>query len=137
MDTHYGGMGNTNNSEPCDINVNIQDQDEYQADINDFENIESNHQASLRALTRELKQLWQTIEACDNDPMDAISHLESRFNQLTLILLLPTPAEPIGEALNKYMDTLCNAQMKTSFVNALLQDITVLNGNDALKLEIG
>ena len=48
---------------------------------------------------------------------------------------MPMPAEPIGEVLNKYTDTLCNAQKKTSFVNSLLQDITVLNGNDASKLE--
>ena len=41
------------------------------------------------------------------------------------------PAEPIGETLSKYTDTLCNTQEKTSFVNSLLQDITVLNRNDA------
>ena len=86
-------------------------------------------------MTHELEQLWQTIEANDNDPMDAISHLECRLNQLALTLHLPMPAEPIGEVLKKYTDTLCNAQKKTSFVNSLLQDITVLNGNDASKLE--
>ena len=67
--------------------------------------------------------------------MDAINHLEHRLNQLALTLYLPMPVEPIGEVLNKYTDTLCNAQKKTSFVNSLLQDITVLNGNDASKLE--
>ena len=45
------------------------------------------------------------------------------------------PAEPNGEVLNKYTDTLCNTQKKTSFINYLLQDITVLNGNDTSKLE--
>ena len=45
------------------------------------------------------------------------------------------PVEPIGEVLNKYKDTLCNAPKKTSFVNSLLQDITILNRNDASKLE--
>ena len=89
MATHYGGIGNANDSEPQDINANIQDQDEYQADINDLENIEPDHQAGLRALTHELEQLWQTIEANDNDPMDAISHLEHRLNQLALTLHLP------------------------------------------------
>ena len=67
--------------------------------------------------------------------MDAISHIEHRLNQLTLTLLLPMPAEPIGDVLNKYTDTLCNAQKKMSFVNSLPQDITLLNGNDASKLE--
>ena len=45
------------------------------------------------------------------------------------------PAEPIGEVLNKYTNTLCNAQKKMSFVNSLLQDIITLNGNDSSQLE--
>ena len=45
MATHYRGIGNANDSEPQDINADIQDQDEYQADINDLENIEPDHQA--------------------------------------------------------------------------------------------
>ena len=43
--------------------------------------------------------------------------------------------EPIGEVLNKYTDTLCNAQKKTSLENSLLQDIPILNGNDSSQLE--
>ena len=39
------------------------------------------------------------------------------------------------EVLNKYTNTLCNAQKKTSFVNSLLQDIPILNGNDSSQLE--
>ena len=131
MATCYGGIGSVNDSEPQDINANIQDQDQYQADVNALEYIEPDHQAGLRALTHELKQLWQTIEANDNDLMDAISHLECRLNQLALTLHAPTPVEPIGEVLSKYTGTLCKAQKKMSFVNSLLQDITVLNGNDA------
>ena len=53
-------------------------------------------------------------------PMDAISHLECKLNQLALTLFLPMPAEPIGEVLHKYTNTLCNTQKKTSFVNKLL-----------------
>ena len=67
------------------------------------ENIEPDHKAGLRP--HELEQLWQTIEANNNDPMDAISHLECRLNQLALALHPPTPMEPIGEVLNKYTDT--------------------------------
>ena len=67
--------------------------------------------------------------------MDAISHLECKLNQLALTLHPPTPVEPIGEVLNKYTNTLCNTQKKTSFVNSLLQDITILNGNDSSQLE--
>ena len=135
MATCYGGIGNAlvNYSEPQDINANIQD--EYQADINDLENTKPDHQAGLRALTCELEQLRQTIMANESDPMDAISHLECRCNQLALTLHPPMSVEPIGEVLNKYADTLCNAQKKTPFVHSFLQDITVLNGNDASKLE--
>ena len=39
------------------------------------------------------------------------------------------------EILNKYTDTLCNAQKKTSLESSLLQDIPTLNGNDASQLE--
>ena len=131
MATHYRGIGHAlvNDSEPQDINANIQD--EYQADINDLENIEPDHKAGLKDLTCKIEQLRQTIEANDNDPMDAISHLECKLNQLALTLCPPMPAEPIGDVLNKYTNTLCNAQQKMSFVNSLLQDITILNGNDS------
>ena len=135
MTTHYGGIGNTsvNNSEPQDIDADIQDN--YQADINDLENIEPDHQARLKDLTWKIEQLWQTIKANNNDPMDAISHLECKLNQLLLTLHLPMPVEPIGEVLNKYTNTLCNAQKKTSFESSLLQDITILKGTDSSQLE--
>ena len=48
---------------------------------------------------------------------------------------MPTPTEPIGEVLNKYTNTLCDAQKKMSLKSSLLQDITVLNGNDSSQLE--
>ena len=66
--------------------------------------------------------------------MDIISHLEGKLNQLALTLCPPTPSEPIGEVLHQYTNTLCNAQKKMSFVNSLLQDITIPNGNDSSQL---
>ena len=110
-------------------------QDDHQADINDLENIEPDHQAGLKDLTCEMEQLWQTIKANNNDPMDAISHLECKLNQLALTLFPPMPGEPIWEVLNKYTNTLCNAQEKTSFVNSFLKDITILNRNDSSQSE--
>ena len=65
--------------------------------------------------------------------MDAINHLEQKLNQLAITLHPPT--EPTGEVLNKYTNTLCNAQKKTSLENSLLQDIPILNGNDSSQLE--
>ena len=130
MATHYGGIGDTsmNNSQHHDM-----DADNYQAAINDLRNIESNHQAGLRDLTHEIEQLQLTIKANDNDPMDAVSHLECKLNQLAITIHQPMPAEPIGEVLNK--NTLCNTQKKTSLESLLLQDITILNGNDSSQLE--
>ena len=129
MATCYGGIGHTsmNNPESQDMDADIQDN--YQEDINDLENIKPNHLAGLRDLTHKIEQLRKTIEANDNDPMDAISHLEQKLNQLAITLCPPT--EHIGEVLNKYTNTLCNAQKKTSQESSLLQDITVLNGNDS------
>ena len=118
---------------PQDIDADIQD--DYHAVTNDLENIEPDHQAGLKDLTHEIEQLWQTVKASNNDPMDAISHLECKLNQLALTLCLLTPVEPIGEVLNKYTNTLCNAEKKTFFVNSLLQDIPILNGNDSSQLE--
>ena len=46
-----------------------------------------------------------------------------------------SPSEPIGEVLDKYTDTLCNAQMKTCLESSLLQDIPILNGNDSSQLQ--
>ena len=132
MATHYGGIGDTSisNSEHHDMDAN-----DYQADINDLENIKPNHQAALRDLTHIIEQLWQTIQANDNNPMDAISHLEFKLFQLAITLCSPMPVEPFGEVLNKYTNTLCNAQRKTSLESSLLQDITILNGNDSSQLE--
>ena len=135
MATYHRGIGKPleKDSDPQETDVEIQD--EYQADINDFENIEPDHQAGLRDFTHEIEHLRQTVEANDNDPMDAISHLECKLNRLALTLCLSTPPEPIEEVLHQYTNTLCTAQKKTSFVNSLLQDIEILNGNDSSQLK--
>ena len=132
MVSHYGQIGDISMSNSEHHNM---DADDYQADINDLENFEPSHQAGLRDLTCKIEQIWQTIEANDNDPMDALSQLECKLNQLAITLHLPMPAEPIGEVLNKYTNTLCNTQKKTSLENSLLQDIPILNGNDSSQLE--
>ena len=67
--------------------------------------------------------------------MDAVSHLECKLNRLAVTLHLPTPLEPVEEVLHKYTNILCTAQKKTSFVNSLLQVITIMNGNDSSQLE--
>ena len=58
--------------------------------------------------------------------------MEQKLNQLTITL--HPPSEPIEEVLDKYTDTLCNTQKKTSLESSLLQDILTLNGQDSSQL---
>ena len=57
MVTCHGGIGKPleKDFDPQETDVAIQD--EYQADINDFEKIEPDHQVGLRDLTCEMEQL--------------------------------------------------------------------------------
>ena len=64
-----------------------------------------------------------------------MSHLECKLNRLTLTLHPSGLPEPLDEVLQQYTDTLCTAQKKSSFVNTLLQDITIFNSNDSSQLE--
>ena len=60
----------------------------------------------------ETEHLKQVIEDRDNDPREAINDLEQRLNRLTLTLChLDTPIENM---LDRYTETLCTAQKKTS-----------------------
>ena len=121
--SHCGGIGDTSmeNPEPQDIDSDSQ------------ENYQEEHIISFQHFTHEVKWLRQTVKDKDNDPRDAITHLEQKLNQLAITPCLST--EPIGEVINKYTDTLCNTQKKTSSESSLLQDIPTLNGNDSSQLE--
>ena len=120
-----------NNPDSLDMDADIQNN--YQEDKNDLENVEAYQLAGLKHLTCKIEQLRQTIEANNNDPMDAINHLEQKLNQLAISLCPRT--EPTGEVLNKYTNTLCTSQKKMSIESSLLQDIPILNGNDSSQLE--
>ena len=41
----------------------------------------------------------------------------------------------LDDILHQYTETLCTAQKNTTFVNTLLQDITIFNGIDSSQLE--
>ena len=75
--------------------------------------------------------LKQYIE--DNEPRDAIHNLEQRLDRLTLTLCHSDT--PIENVLDKYTETLCTAQKKTSLESSLLHDISILNGQDSSQLE--
>ena len=131
MATHYGGIGDTSMNDPESQDIDSDSQDNYQRD--DQEHIEFDPPVTLQHLICEIEQLRQTVKDKDNDPRDAIIHLEQKLNQLA-ITLHPSK-EPHGEVLKKYTDTLCTTQKKTSLENSLLQDIPILNGNDSSQLE--
>ena len=121
MATCYGGMGDTSMEKPEIQDIGTDSQDNFQE-----ENI-------IQQLIHKTEQLRQTTEDRDNDPRDVIHQLEQKLNQLTLTLHLSS--EPTEEVLDKYMDTLCNAQKKTSLESSLLQDIPTVNGKDSSQLE--
>ena len=135
MATCHGGIGKPSEkvSDPQENDVIIHD--EYQEDINDFENIEPDHHEKLRDLTQEIDHLGQKVESNESEPMDAISHLECKLNGLALSLCPSTLPEPIEEVLQQYTDSLCTAEKITSIVNTLLEDIMIFIGNNSSQLE--
>ena len=98
MATHYSGIGDTSMDNPESQDIDSDSQENYQEEPI----------VSLQHLTREMEWLRQTVKDKDNDPRDAITHLEQKLNQLAITLCPST--EPIEEVLNTYTDTLCNAQ---------------------------
>ena len=89
MATHYGGKGDTSMENPKSQDIDSDTQEHYQEETN----------ISLQHLTHEMEQLRQTVEDKDNDPRDAITHLEQKLNQLAITLC---PPKPLGEVLNIY-----------------------------------
>ena len=113
---------------PESKDIDSDSQENYQE-----EHVEFDPPVSPQHLNNEMERIRQTVEDKDNDPRDAIRYMEQKLNQLAITLCPCT--EPIGEVLNKYTDTLCNTQKKTSLESSLLQDITTLNGTDSSQLE--
>ena len=122
------------------MDPNPQEQDidipnKYHEDIGDFENVEHENYAWLRDLMDEVDYLQNKVGANETWPTEAISHLEHELNMLTLTLCPSALPKPLNKVLQQYTETLCTAQKKMSFVNTLLQDITIFNGNDSSQLE--
>ena len=121
MATCFGGVGDTSME-----NLETQDGNNVSEDRFQDENI-------VQKLLCKTECLKQVIEDRDNDPREAIHDLEQRLNRLTLTLCcLDTPIENV---LDRYTETLCMAQKKTSLESSLLQDIPILNGQDSSQLE--
>ena len=121
MAAHFGGVGNTSMENPDTQDVDNVSEDEFQD-----KNI-------VQKLLCETACLKQVIEDRDNDPREAINDLEQRLNRLTLTLCCSDT--PIENVLDRYTETLCTAQKKTSLESSLLQDTHILNGQDSSQLE--
>ena len=123
MATCFGGVGNTSMD-----NSKTQDVDNVSED-------ESQDEDLIKQLIHETACLKQYVEDRDSEPREAIHDLEQRLNDLTLTLhCLDTPVENV---LDRYTETLCTAQKKTSLESSLLQDIPILNGQDLHSLRTG
>ena len=121
MATCFGGVGDTSME-----NAETQDVDNISEDDFQDEHI-------VQKLLCQTKHLKQVIEDRNNDPREAIHELEQRLNRLTLTL--HHVDIPIENMLDRYTETLCTAQKKTSLESSILQDIPTLNGQDSSQLE--
>ena len=121
MATHFSGVGNTSMENP-------ETQDVY--NVSEDESQDENIVQKLLCQTAHLKQF---VEDRDNEPREAIHDLEHRLNRLPLTLCRSDI--PIENMLDRYTETLCTAQKKTSLESSLLQDIPILNGQDSSQLE--
>ena len=137
MATHHRGTG-----QPLEKDPNPQDQDidipnDYQhEDIDGFENVENENHTQLRDLTNKVDHLQQKIEVAKGQPSEAINCLECELHRLSLALHPSALPEPLDDILQQYTETLCTAQKKSTFMNTLLQAITIFNGSDSSQLEV-
>ena len=121
MATLFSGVGDTSVENP-----KTQDVDNVSED-------ESQDEDLIRQLLHETADLKHFVEDKNNEPREAIHDLEQRLNDLTLVLCCQNT--PIENVLDRYTETLCTAQKKTSLESSLLQDIPILNGQDSSQLE--
>ena len=121
MATCFGGMGDTPMENPKTQDVDNVSEDEAQEDD------------LIRQLIHETVSIKQFVEERDSEPREAIHDLEQRLNKLTLALCCQNT--PIENVLDRYTETLCTAQKKTSLESSLLQDIPILYGQDSSQLE--
>ena len=121
MATRFGGIGNT----PIE-NSRIQEP-------NNISEGESQDEDPFKQVLTETAYIKQFVEEKFNEPREAIHEIEQRLNDLTLALCHQNTS--IENVLDRYTETLCTAQKKTSLESSLLQDIPILNGQDSSQLE--
>ena len=110
-------------------------QDFHAVDTYHFEELQHNNPMKLTALTREVDELCQQVQAEAGQPTETLNHMEHELQRLSISPNPPAPTEPLGEVIRHYMNTMCSAQKQTNLKNSLLQDISVFNGHDTTQLE--
>ena len=121
MSTCFSGVGNAPIEDP-------RTQEPDNGSENEFE--EEDLMRQVLAKTENIKQF---VEDRYHKPRDAIQEIKQRLNDLSLALC--QQHSPIKNVLDRYTETLCTAQKKTSLENTLLQDIPILNGQDSSQLK--
>ena len=100
MATYFGGVGDA----PVE-NPKNQETDNVSKD-------ESQDEDLIRQLLTKTANIKQFVEDKYNEPKEAIHKIEQRLNDLTLALHHQNT--PIENVLDRYTETLCTAQKKTS-----------------------
>ena len=121
MATHFGGIGD-----------NLVEDSRNQEHDNTSKG-ESQEEDPFKQILSATAYIRQFIEEKVNEPREAIHKIEQRLNNLTLTLHCQNT--PLENVLDRYTETLCTAQKKTSLESSLLQDIPILNGQDSSQLE--
>ena len=121
MATHFGGVGDT----PVEVHRT--------REVDNVSEGESQDEDLMRQVLAETANIKQFVEEKYHEPREAIHEIEQRLNNLTLALCHQNT--PFENVLDRYTETLCTAQKKTSLESTLLQDIPILNGQDSSQLE--
>ena len=83
-----------------------------------------NNQDRLTMLTREINDLHQRVAAGEGQPVETLDCIQCELQNLLIAIhqpQAPAPAEPLGEVIWQYTDTLCTTQKQSNLTNSLLQ----------------
>ena len=143
MATCHGGSG-----QPLDRDIDvtreaheatdtdIEDmQDFHPVEASHLQDLEHNNPARLTAITTELDDIWQQVQAEEGQPSGSFELHRMKIAETVHISLSHQQTQPLGEVLRHYTNTLCSAQKQTNFTKSLLQDICIFTGHDTTLLE--
>ena len=95
------------------VDTDVEDtQDFHPVETDHSEDLEHNNPAKLTALTRELDDLCQRVQAVEGQPTESLNLIEHELQRLSISLNPPAPTEPHGEVMRHYTNTLCSAKNK-------------------------